>query len=116
MDFHDERIKPISTQELKKKIESKEDFLLLDVNPRDRFLKHHIKGATYVDYEAGARWVREQKIPKDKEIVLYCENTMCTASPIVAKKLVTLGYSNVFEYREGIQGWIESGGEWEGTG
>lgn len=115
MDLHDDRVKPISTEELKKKLEEKEDFLLIDVNPRDQYKKHHIKGATFVEYESAARWVREKHVPKDRQIVLYCENPMCTASPIVAKKLVTLGFTNVYEYSDGIRGWITAGGKWEGT-
>ena len=116
MELHDDRVKPISTEELKKKLENKEDFLLIDVNPLDQFEKHHIKSSTFVDYEGAGRWFRENNVSKDKVIVLYCENSMCTASPIVAKKLVTLGYTNVYEYSKGVQGWIEAGGEWKGTG
>lgn len=111
----DSRVKIISTGELKKKIASKEDFLLVDVNPRDRFDKHHIKGAVFVDYEKAASWFIKNNIPKDKTIALYCENTMCTSSPLVSNKLSKLGYTNVNEYSLGIQGWIKEGGEWEGN-
>ncbi|MBI2597983.1 MAG: rhodanese-like domain-containing protein [Candidatus Diapherotrites archaeon] len=112
----DPRVKQISVAELKKKLDAKEDLLLADVNPRDRFEKHHIKGAVFVEWEKAGRWFVENNVPKNKQIVLYCENTMCTASPIVSNKLVKLGYKNVFEFSDGVQGWIKAGGEWEGSG
>ncbi len=111
----DPRVKLISTAELKKMIDSKEDFLLVDVNPRERFDKHHIQGATFVEYETAARWFLQNSVPKDRQIVLYCENTMCTSSPLVSNKLAKLGYTNVSEYPEGIQDWMKAGGEFEGN-
>ena len=112
----DPRVKLISLADLKKKLDSKEDLLLADVNPRDRFDKHHIKGATFVDYETAARWFVQNKVPKGKLVVLYCENTMCTASPIVSNKLAKMGYTRVFEFHEGVQAWMKAGYDWDGTG
>ena len=111
----DPAVKKITVQELKKKIEAGEGLLLVDVNPRDRFDKHHIKGAVFVEYETAARWLIQNKVPKGRQIVLYCENTLCTASPIVANKLVKLGFTDVSDMPEGIQGWKKAGLEWEGT-
>ena len=112
----DSRVKLISAQELKKMLDSGEDLLLVDVNPADSYEKHHIKGAVFVEYETAARWFLQNNVPKDKQIVLYCENTMCTSSPIVSNKLAKLGFTSVFEFRAGIQGWMKAGFEWEGTG
>lgn len=48
---------------------------------------------------------------KNAMIVTYCANTRCTASPMLAKRLVKLGYTNVWEYPEGIAGWKTAGKE-----
>ncbi len=111
----DPKVKLINFADLKKKLDSKEDLVLADVNPRDRYDKHHIKGAAFIEWETAARWFVQNGIPKNKQIILYCENTMCTSSPIVANKLAKLGFTNVYEFHEGIQGWMKQGGEWEGN-
>ncbi|WP_432947765.1 rhodanese-like domain-containing protein [Kribbella sp. CA-253562] len=42
-------------------------------------------------------------------IVTYCSNEACPNSQNVADRLVSLGYTNVRKYREGIQDWVEAG-------
>ena len=51
------------------------------------------------------------KMVPDKEslVVTYCSNLKCPASDKLAKHLKSLGYKNVVEYPEGIQGWKEAG-------
>lgn len=42
-------------------------------------------------------------------IVTYCSNLKCGASKRLATTLKSLGYTNVHEYPEGIDGWVEAG-------
>ena len=42
-------------------------------------------------------------------IVTYCSNLKCPASNKLYKHLKKLGYSNLIEYPQGIQGWTEAG-------
>ena len=46
---------------------------------------------------------------KNALIVTYCSNTKCPASARLATRLRKLGYTNVLEYPEGIDGWAEAG-------
>ncbi|HAE41273.1 MAG TPA: sulfurtransferase, partial [Candidatus Riflebacteria bacterium] len=46
---------------------------------------------------------------KDALIVTYCANLKCPASNALYNHLKSLGYTNLIEYPEGIQGWIEAG-------
>jgi rhodanese-related sulfurtransferase len=46
---------------------------------------------------------------KDALAVTYCTGVKCPASSALAKQLRTLGYSNVLEFREGIEGWAAAG-------
>ena len=41
--------------------------------------------------------------------VTYCSGVKCPASGALAKQLRTLGYENVLEFREGIEGWVAAG-------
>jgi rhodanese-related sulfurtransferase len=42
-------------------------------------------------------------------VVTYCANVKCGASPALAKRLKELGYENVMELPEGIEGWVAAG-------
>ena len=46
---------------------------------------------------------------KDTVVVTYCSNLKCPASSYLAKRLHTLGYKNVVEYPNGIEGWAAAG-------
>lgn len=42
-------------------------------------------------------------------MVTYCSNLKCPASHMLGERLRRLGYANVLEYREGIDGWLAGG-------
>ncbi len=46
---------------------------------------------------------------KDDLIVTYCSNLKCPASRALADGLRKMGYRNVIEYPQGIDGWAEAG-------
>ncbi len=46
---------------------------------------------------------------RDTLVVTYCANPKCQASPKLAKHLQGLGYTNVVELPEGIDGWVGEG-------
>lgn len=48
---------------------------------------------------------------KDAEIVVYCANADCTASPELAEKIEEMGYSNVSDFEKGLAGWENAGYE-----
>ncbi len=50
-----------------------------------------------------------RKLPKDKEIVVYCASFECRASPAAARKLEELGYTRVLEYEGGLADWRDAG-------
>jgi rhodanese-related sulfurtransferase len=53
----------------------------------------------------------EAKLPKNKsqELVFYCLGVKCVASWRAAEKAVSLGYNNVYAFREGLPRWIAAG-------
>lgn len=46
---------------------------------------------------------------KDTLVVTYCANPKCPASSKLASHLTSLGYKNVIELPEGIDGWVAAG-------
>jgi rhodanese-related sulfurtransferase len=53
---------------------------------------------------------------KDSLVVTYCASWKCPASHALAERLKKLGYANVIEYRQGIEGWTKAGNSVEGGG
>ena len=98
----------ITREALKEKIDAREDFALIDVLSSQSYQREHLPGAANIplhditeDAVAG--------IPSDKEIVVYCSSFECMASPMAAKKLEEMGFSNVTDYEGGIADWKEAG-------
>lgn len=51
------------------------------------------------------------KVLPDKKalVVTYCAGLSCPASGKLAEKLHKMGYNNVLEYAEGLEGWLKAG-------
>ena len=93
----------ISLEDLKKKVESKAPFTLVDVREKDEFRAGFIPGAIHVP-RSHLESQSEQKLPdRDAEIVLYCAGG--TRSAFAAKSLAELGYTNVTSANPGFVRW-----------
>lgn len=89
----------ISADELKKSIDNKEDMILVDTIPADRFEKTKIKGAVNAGLPKEMKDLKPEEKEaflktlgdnKDKKIVVYCGFTACERSnvgAVLAKKL-----------------------------
>ena len=102
-------IKQISGQELKKYIDNKEKLLIIEALPEKYYSEAHIPGAIQIDYKEME--LKADKLPeeKDRMIVVYCAGLECQNSIITARQLDSLGYTNVYEYANGKQDWVEAG-------
>jgi rhodanese-related sulfurtransferase len=106
----------ISRDELWRKIESGDDFVLVDALPPMSYAHSHLPRAVsippeYVDARAGRR------IPDPAtEVVVYCASTTCETSLEVANRLIELGYRNVRHYAGGKRDWVEAGLPLDGGG
>jgi len=71
----------------------------------------HISGAVLLpfemfdDYWAGV----EERLPRDREIVTYCEGSECELSLFLARLLRNKGYKNISIFFGGSQLWQERG-------
>lgn len=106
----------ISRDQLWAKIESGDEFVLVDALAPMYFAHSHLPGAINLPPE----WVDERgprRIPdQNTEIVVYCTSATCESSGAVADRLIELGYRNVRHYVEGKGDWVEAGLPLEGGG
>lgn len=87
---------------------------LFDCNPEDIYEQSHLKGAIKTNVEG---W--EKLFPKDKKntfLIFYCINRLCNVSFEISQVAIEMGYENVYLMPDGIQGWVQHGYEFEGTG
>lgn len=100
----------IDTQTLEQKLDGNNNFVFLNVLPKESYQKEHIKGSDNIPYddENFVEKVSEKAIAKDTEIIVYCQNTDCPASDKAAQKLIDAGYTNVKDYEAGIEAWKEA--------
>ena len=88
----------IDRESLREKIESGDQFVLVDALSPMSFALSHLPGAINLTPD----WVdgrARRRVPDfETEIVVYCEGSDCDSSVIVANRLVELGYRNVRHY------------------
>lgn len=107
--------KKLTQQELKQKIDKKEEFVLIDVLGEMSYQEKHIPGAVNIDVHKDdfLEKAKKQFPDKSQEIVVYCASSTCQASPRAAMLLTQAGYTNVHDYENGLAGWEEADYEFE---
>lgn len=99
-------VKIITGQELKKWMDSKKKFVLSDNRVKEQYDAERIKGAQWLlaDHLL-ADPTLAGKLNKDDVIVLYCNGITCWRSPAAAIMLQSLGFKNLYWYRDGLPDW-----------
>ena len=105
-----EPIRAISREELREKLERREDVRLIMALNRWAYDAKHIPGSLHFDTpdELFAA------VHPDDEVVVYCSNVDCLASVALYRDLVRRGYRNVRRYAGGLLDWEEAGFPLEG--
>ena len=105
------RIQSIDTKALKALLDKEKDLVLIDVrlNAEIDFAGGAIHTQRNINIPRG--WlefrIEDAVATKNTPIVVYCGTNL--RSPLAADTLMTLGYTNVKYYSEGIKGWVEAG-------
>jgi rhodanese-related sulfurtransferase len=103
-------IEPISSRELKKKIDAHRDITLVDSRSLTAYQACHIPGALSLPACGSDVSVRLRELDHDTTLVLYCGWTGCSQSQALAKKALA-DRSNPFEeiriLEKGLDGWID---------
>jgi molybdopterin/thiamine biosynthesis adenylyltransferase/rhodanese-related sulfurtransferase/molybdopterin converting factor small subunit len=90
-------------RELKRKMDAKEDFFLLDVREPNEYQIAKIPGSTLIPL--GEVPQRYQEIPRDKEVIVHCK--MGGRSAKAAAFLRQQGFKNVKNLKGGILDWSD---------
>jgi sulfur-carrier protein adenylyltransferase/sulfurtransferase len=93
----------IDVRELKRKMDAKENFFLLDVREPNEYQIGRIPGSTLIPL--GEVPQRYQEIPKDREVVVHCK--MGGRSAKAATFLRQQGFTNVKNLKGGILDWSD---------
>jgi rhodanese-related sulfurtransferase len=99
----------VDTAGLKALLESDKEFVLLDARSGKWDDGRRIAHAKLLPAGSSKRDIAKALPDKNAQIVTYCSNTKCPASGKLAHALAKLGYKNVTEYPQGIEGWVEAG-------
>ncbi|NGP88841.1 rhodanese-like domain-containing protein [Fodinibius halophilus] len=104
----------ISAPELYDRLKSKHRPVLINALSKEAFQAKRIPGS--INLTEDNLECAEQILPdKDQDIVVYCANADCDASPNLANKLTDMGYKNVWDFEKGLAGWREAGYNLKGS-
>ena len=92
----------INAEKAKEMMENLEEFVLLDARSEEEFFEGHIPGATVIPHDEIEERAESEIPEKDVPVVVYCRSGR--RSKIAAEALVSLGYSEVYEFG-GIIDW-----------
>ncbi|WP_028295918.1 rhodanese-like domain-containing protein [Olivibacter sitiensis] len=96
-------MKEISVEELKEKIDNKEDFQLIDVREEFEFETSNLDGE---NIPLANVLLETDKISKDKPVVVHCRSGKRSAQAILL--LEQQGFENLYNLQGGILAWRDT--------
>lgn len=100
----------ISREELKTKLDRKDDFFLMMTLGDWAYRAKHIPGSIHFHSVEEAL----KALDPEDEIVVYCSDVSCFASISAYRHLESRGYNNVRRYAGGLADWDAAGYPLEG--
>src|SRR5271167_601950 len=102
-----QRVKETNVPDVKRRIDTGEKLILVDVREDNEWAKGHLPGAVHMGKGVIERDI-EQQVPDTRtKLVLYCGGGFRSA--LVADNLQKMGYTNVESMDGGWRGWTEAG-------
>jgi rhodanese-related sulfurtransferase len=101
------RIREVTIDEVKAKLDRREKFLLIDVREESEYAADHLPGAVHLGKGIIERDVEARLPDQDTPMVLYCGGGFRSA--LAADNLQKMGYTQVLSMDGGIRGWREKG-------
>jgi len=99
------RVREVSTDDVKARLDRSENFLLLDVREESEYANDHLPGAIHLGKGIIERDIEERVPDLDTPLVLYCGGGYRSA--LAADNLQRMGYTKVLSMDGGIRGWRE---------
>lgn len=106
-------IQRTTAEVLHDKMNSNERPVLLNALDEEAYVAKRIPGS--INVPADKADLIEKIVPdKEQDIVVYCANADCDASPKLAERLIEKGYTRVWDFEDGLAGWRKEGYELAG--
>jgi rhodanese-related sulfurtransferase len=102
-----QRIRETTIPELKKRLDAKEQFILIDVREDHEWVDGHIPGAIHLSRGIIERDIEATFPNQEAEILLYCGGGYRSA--LAADNLQKMGYKRVVSVDGGWRGWNAAG-------
>jgi rhodanese-related sulfurtransferase len=101
------RVRETNVDEVKKRMDRGDKFILIDVREESEYAKDHLPGAIHLGKGVIERDI-EARVPElNAEMILYCGGGFRSA--LAADNVQKMGYTNVISMDGGIRGWREKG-------
>ncbi len=99
------------------KLQGRPEVTFVDARFRKDFKKGHLSGAINIPPTSTEEQCREvmAAIPNEQRVVIYCQLDGCSFSGRIAKKLASVGYSNLVLFPGGWTEWILHAGKTDVT-
>lgn len=101
------RIPETNVDEVKKRMDRGDKFMLVDVREESEFAKDHLPGAVHLGKGVIERDIEGRVPDLNQEMILYCGGGFRSA--LAADNLQKMGYTNAISMDGGIRGWREKG-------
>jgi rhodanese-related sulfurtransferase len=99
------RIRETNVDEIKKRMDRGDKFLLVDVREESEFAKDHLPGAIHLGKGIIERDIEARVPDVNAEMILYCGGGFRSA--LAADNLQKMGYTNAISMDGGIRDWRE---------
>jgi rhodanese-related sulfurtransferase len=99
------RVRETNVDEVKKRMDRGDKFLLVDVREESEYAKDHLPGAIHLGKGIIERDIEAHVPDLGAEMVLYCGGGFRSA--LAADNLQKMGYTNVLSMDGGIREWRE---------
>ncbi len=103
----DQPVHIMNIDDLVKLTKSNKNYVLVDARQRDQYNKEHLPSAVSIPLSTTDSYAANMN--KDQLIVVYCQSYQCPVSTESAKEFMKLGFTNVWDYKGGIQEWKDKG-------
>lgn len=103
------RIRECNVQDVKRWLDAREPFYLIDVREESEWSRGHLPAAEHLGKGIIERDVESRYPDKSAKLVLYCGGGYRSA--LAADNLQKMGYTNVVSMDGGFTGWKDAGFE-----
>ena len=97
-------IKEVTVQELKQKIDNKEDFQLIDARETFEYETSNLEGE---NIPLGGILIEVDKIATDKPVIIQCRSGKRSAAAVMQLEQLH-GFTNLYNLKGGILAWREA--------